>query len=334
MDLWVNIKFMKSVVESGAAAARPAVSLIPEDARVFTLPCPVNTVNNARESIVALCIPRRYNLELTFDMHLPVRRVLVSNEDMPFKIAGDRLSIFLPGQEKDAVHTAELHGFITRPGLQIRIELPDPLRGTGDYAGPAFPERDVRRTLAMQFALHKAALILGIDRTYAQSPLGPVSIMGFDTNNPHGHSDCPPHVHIHPFGTRYLAPITHYYYGSDGRLEQNKIGLRSVKGHKRILGRGEVFEHVDLHGNRTYATRITENGGLELISASGQHKAVVLPEGGDCSDVLLECDGRTERFRAGMSMDDGILTVDTDGTRQYFRFDIDTGKYLGTVDQP
>lgn len=329
MDLWVNVKFMKAVVDPDRAASRPAVRLLADDPRVFVMPCPTDTVDNPRETILALCVPRRSNLVVRFTMATPVRRVLVEGRDVPFQIAGDELTVLLPARDTDARANAELHGFISRPGIQIRVELPDPLRAAGAYADGPFPEREVRVTLAMQFALLEACLAMGLDRSVGLTPLGPISIMGFDTNNPQGHTDAPPHCHIHPHGPRYFAPITHYYYGPDGRLARNKLGHRAIKGQGRILTRGETFAHRDLSGGFMYATTITEDGGLRITGPSGA-SAEVTPTGGDSTDVTLSLAGRNRTFSAQMCLDSGHLSVHRDGEIEVHEFDVDTGQYLGT----
>lgn len=330
MDLWVDMKFMKADVVGSGDTSRPAVRLDTADKRVFAMDCPVHGVDNPRETIIPLCVPRGANLVLDFDLLAPVRRVLVSAHDVPFSVRGDRLTVYLPAQQADVRDTAQLHGYIAQPGIQIRVELPDPLRAAGDYAGRPFPDRETRMTLAMQFALLQAALAVGVDHSAGLGPLGPVTIMGFDTNNPGGHTDFPPHVHIHPFGTRYNAPITHYYYGADGRLDFNMVDRRLVEGHRKKLGRGERFEHLSLDGQVMYATEITEQGGLRMIGQQGS-VATVTPVGGESTEVILSAQGRSSTYRAHMDVENGVLTVDVDGKIQQHRFDMDTGVYMGVA---
>lgn len=330
MDLWVNMKFMKASPLVARADSRPAVTLLDTDQRVFMMPCSVHSVDNPRETLLALCVPQRERLALTFKLHHPVRRVLVGKCDQPFQCIGDEITVYLTTGDQDCLTGAEVIGYITQPGLQLYVNLPDPLRAAGAYAG-GLPEEATRVTLAMEFALRKAALALGLDRTVGLSKLGPLNIMGFDTNNPHGHTDAPPHVHIHPAGTRYGAPIPHYYYGDDGRLDRNKVGWRKVKGSERFLGRGETFEHRAPGGTLLYATQITNEGGLKITAPSGEH-AIATPIGKGNPEVQLDLNGALHVFTTRMCFDTGILSVSEDGALTQYKFDIDTGRYLGPVE--
>jgi len=82
------------------------------------------------------------------------------------------------------------------PGIVLRIEHAFPDRRAGKYATGDFPIVQRASALSIEFGLRGAVRSLKLDREVVDRGLGKIHLMGSDTNNPLGHEDYPPHIHM------------------------------------------------------------------------------------------------------------------------------------------
>ncbi len=324
---------LKFVKRDGVPAIRFDPSSCPACALVAT---PLFNADNARETVIALDVPRRRSLELAF--HGPaaaIRRVILEGGDVPFRTRAGGLVVQLPPVAGDAITAAEVATHVVEPGMVVRFEHADPARRAGAYATGGFPVLQRRAADHLEFALREVVRQLGLGEEVERERLGRIQIMGFDTNAPHGHLDTPPHIHMHlrwPNDTG--TQIGHYYIGDDGLLTYNVVGVKGIAGAERRFGRGDVFTTIGPDGRGVYSHRITPEGWLE-IGRPGTKPCLVRPAGGAGFDsgALLACPGRSPA-RVAVTDDPGVLTVVTGRIAEVFRYDPDTGRLLSPVNVP
>ncbi|MCU6454610.1 hypothetical protein LPN01_11025 [Sphingomonas sp. A2-49] len=297
---------------------------------------PLFNADNARETVVALDVPRRRSLELAFfGPPAAIRRVLLEGGDVPFRARAGGLVVALPPVTADAVTAAEVATHIVEPGMVLRFEHADPARRAGPYASGPFPVLQRRAADNLEFAQREVVRRLGLGEAVARGGLGRIQIMGFDTNAPHGHGDAPPHVHMHlrwPDDTG--TQIGHYYIGDDGLLTHNIVGVKGLAVADRRFDRGATFTTIGPDGRGVYSHRITPEGWLE-IGRPGEAPCRVRPAGGTGFDTgaLVACPGAAP-VPIRVTDDPGILRVVTGTVTEVFRYDPDTGSLLSPADVP
>ena len=145
--------------------------------------------------------------------------VIVEKNRIPFTRDGGAIRFDLPVAPRARSSTVEVQTSLEWPGIVLRIEHAFPERRAGKYASGEFPEIQRAAALNLEFGLREAIRDLKLDRDVASRGLGKIHLMGFDTNNPLGHEDYPPHIHLilrWPNFAGSQAP--HYYLSDDGRL--------------------------------------------------------------------------------------------------------------------
>ncbi|OAN63947.1 hypothetical protein A7X12_19110 [Sphingomonas sp. TDK1] len=298
---------------------------------------PLFNADNPRETVVALRVPRRRTLELGFTGPKgAVRRVILSGGDIPFRPVAGGVLVQLPPVASDAITAAEVATHIVEPGMVLRFEHADPARRAGAYATGVFPDLQRRAADTLEFAQREVVRRLGLGEEVERLGLGRIQIMGFDTNAPHGHSDAPPHIHMHlrwPSDTG--TQIGHFYIGPDGLLSHNIVGVKNGDGSVRRYGRGEVFTTIGPDGRAVYSHRITPEGWLE-IGRPGAAPCRIRPDGsaGFQTGGRVDCpDGSSTRIAVADDLA-GTLTVVSGGVTELFRYDPDTGALLSPAAAP
>lgn len=288
--------------------------------------------DNQRETVIALSIPRMRTLELGFHRGgADIRRVILEGGDVPFRHEGDRLVVGMPPVANDAITAAEVATHIVEPGMVLRFEHADPARRAGAYAQGAFPVVQRAAANTLEFAQREVVRELGLGEWVERNHLGRIQIMGFDTNAPHDHRDAPPHMHMHlrwPDNTG--TQIGHYYIGTDGLLSDNVVGVKGLGASQQHFGRGQSFTTVAPDGRAVYTHRITQEGWLELGRAD-ESPCLIRPLGehGFAAGASVACPGAPpRRITVTEDLTAGVLTVDTGGVREMFRYDRDTGTLL------
>lgn len=323
----IVLKFVKHDQANGPVARFDPASC-PSCTAVTT---PLFNAENARETVIALRVPRRRSLELVFQSpREAVRRVILEGGDLPFRHDAERIVVQVPPVAADAVTAAEVATHIVEPGMVLRFEHADPARRAGFYATGPFPDVQRRAANVLQFAQREVVRELGLGEQAEHEHLGQIQIMGFDTNAPHGHTDAPPHMHMHlrwPGNTG--TQIGHYYIGADGLLTHNEVGVKDIPGGGGRFGRGDSFTTIGPNGRKIYTHRITTEGWLELGRA-GDTPCLIRPDGtGFQSGAIVRCSGHGDR-RVAVEDDQrrGIVTVRTGDIVEVFRYDRDTGALL------
>ena len=332
----VVIKFVKSKDGSGPVAALDRDSCpacVDENDPAFAR-------DNPRETLLDLRIPAGRQLELAFvSPAKSVRRVIVESDDLPFRREGGRLLVSVPPLREDVVETGEFATHLVEPGMILRLEHADPARLAGAYAGKPLPAIQRQAANALEFAQREAIRALGLGDYVARQGLGVIEVMGFDTNNPHGHRDAPPHIHMHlrwPFNTG--TQIGHFYIGADGLLDRNTAGITRFNLPERVFARGETFTTIGNTGKPVYTQTITAEGWLKLATAWSDRPATCLIRpvtGGFQSGAVVACDGRPAvQVTVSDDIVAGITRVRAGQVIETIRYDPDTGRLLSPTKPP
>ena len=331
-----TVRVVLKFVKRGAGAG---LRLDPKTCAACTLVSDANwNADNARETVIAIEVPRMRSLELGFTGGVAgIRRVILESDDVAFRRDGDRLVVALPPLPADAITAAEVATHIVEPGMVLRFEHADPARRAGDYATGPFPVIARRAADALEFAQREVVRELGLGDHVERAGLGRIQIMGFDTNAPHDHRDSPPHMHMHlrwPDNTG--TQIGHYYIGSDGLLSHNVVGIKGIAAPTRRFARGEAFTTIGVDGSPVYTHRITPEGWLDLGWAD-RPLCQIRPAGADgfASGAIVTCpEHAPRRITVRDDIAAGVLTVDTDDVREVFRYDPDTGRMTSPTEVP
>jgi hypothetical protein len=275
-------------------------------------------------------VPRARALELAFDTPGGnVRRVIVEGGDLPFRTEGDRTLVELPPLTNEAITAAEFATHVVEPGMVLRFEHSDSARRAGFYASGTMPTVQREAANVLEFAQREIVRELDLGRYAARHRLGRIQIMGFDTNAPHGHTDSPPHMHMHLRWPRNTGTqIGHFYIGSDGLLSHTVVGVKGIEGAPRRFGRSEPFTTVGPDGRGLYTHTITREGWLTLGRA-GEAPCVIKPAGhrGFADGAQVTCPGHPmQRIAVRDDLAGGLLTVTTNDLVETFRYDRDTGR--------
>lgn len=322
MDLRVTIKFLKENPHTG-----PAVRLR-STLTVFEHEDPRYCTDNPFETILCLIVPEMTEQILQFQLAAPVRRVVLGNNDLAFETTRDSLTITLPPLSKHTDRTADMHMIVPFEGVDLRVEVPNELQANGKYSTDDFPNKARQAATVLEFALLEAVQRLGLDQTIGQGPCGPIYIMGFDTNNPCGHTDWPPHVHLHMARPSLGAPIGHYYFDDNLRVSHNAMYARGSGVPKDTFREGEHCPHLAPDGSVLFDLMITQDGGFELADADGRTvRIAALSDGFDRGARVLAGEGTTI-IKADLKIGTGEVVMTRDGAATGYLYDQDTGQFL------
>lgn len=339
-EVRVVLKFVKRDGAGGAGGAGGAsVRFDPASCKTCRIVDePLFNADNARETAIALQVPRRRSIELAFEARpATVRRVLMESGELPFRTAGNRIVVALPPLAQDAITAAEVATHIVEPGMVLRFEHADPARRAGAYAAGPFPYLQRRAADVLEFAQRQVVRTLGLGEAAVRRGWGTIQIMGFDTNAPHRHVDAPPHAHMHlrwPGDTG--TQIGHYYIDGNGLLSHNLAGVKGMDVPERRFGRGATFATIAPDGATAYTHRITEQGWLEIGDGRGR-TCLIRPAAADgfAGGAIVGCPGVDEqRITVVDDLSDGVLTVTTGDIVETFRYATDSGLLLSPTMVP
>ncbi|MEE5055715.1 hypothetical protein V2J84_18770 [Pseudomonas alliivorans] len=297
--------------------------------------------DNARETLIALKVPRSRTLELAFGGAVAnISRVILEAGDIAFRLDGKHLIVALAPLAADAITAAQVSTHIVEPGMVLRLEHADPARRAGAYAQGEFPSLQRAAANVLQFAQREVVRDLDLGRYVQHHGLGQIQIMGFDTNAPHGHEDAPPHVHMHlRWPANIGTQIAHYYIGPDGLLTHNIVGVKGSDAPERRFERDAAFTTLGPDGQPVYTHRITPQGWLQISRPDGE-MCMIVPlepaEGpGFASGASITC---SDGFRRVLKVDDdlqqGRLKVSIDSVQEVFSYDPDTGALTSPTQPP
>jgi hypothetical protein len=320
----ITLKFVRT---AGGPPTQP-LRLVPESCGVCVQGSDANFAReNALETIVELDIPKGRHLEPAFDgAPGAFRRAILQTGDAPFQVDAGRIRVQLPPLEADAVEAGEVATHIIGEGYVLRFEHADPARRAGAYS-MAIPALQRRAANTLEFALREAVLELGLGEQVKREELGVIEIMGFDTNDPHGHLDAPPHVHMHlrwPYniGTQ----IGHFYLTDKGRLAENRVGVTGFHLPVRTFRPGEVFATLSPKGTFAYTQTITADGGLRIGAGDGRTCTLEPAGAGFDAGAQVICDQHPSVIiQADDDLSRGRLEVHTGALVEVFHYDRDTG---------
>lgn len=332
-----TVRVVLKFVKAGGEPA-PAVRFLADSCAACTaLRDPAFERDNQRETLAALVLPERRTLALRFRAAPgSVKRVLLESGDLRFEAAGDIVTVQVPPVGYDAVGAGEVATHIVEPGMVLRFEHADPARRAGAYADGPFPALQRRAADHLEFAQREVIRRTGLGDYVAREKLGAIHVMGFDTNYPHGHTDAPPHMHMHlRWPANAGTQIGHYYIGADGLLDRNEVGIKDLDAPGATFGRGKSFTTRDMRGRPVYTHQITAEGWLRLGRA-GQAPCQIRPLArGFDGGALVACPGQPE---VAVKVDDdlaaGVLRVATGAVLEVFRYDPDSGKLLSAAGPP
>jgi hypothetical protein len=218
--------------------------------------------------------------------------------------------------------------------MVVRFEHLDSERLAGDYAGKPAPLAQRRAADNLEFAEREAVRELGLGVYVAQEKIGVIEVMGFDTNYPHGHTDSPPHIHMHlrwPYNTG--TQIGHMFIGPDGLLIENRVGVTGYKLPARTFARDQTFTTLDHQGRPVYAQTITAAGWLTLASVRPDAPAqtcLIGPDGqGFQSGAVVACTGHDPvPIHVTDDLAEGVLKVWSGPILETLHYDRDTGRLI------
>ncbi len=150
--------------------------------------------------------------------------VIVEKNRLPFSTAGGAFAFDLPVVPRPRSSTVEVQTSLEWPGVVLRLEHAFPERRAGKYATD-FPALQRAAALNLEFGLREAIRDLKLDREVESRGLGKIHLMGFDTNNPLGHEDYPPHIHLILRWPHFAGSQAPHYYITERGLLQPKVSV-------------------------------------------------------------------------------------------------------------
>ncbi|MEP1535044.1 MAG: hypothetical protein ABJQ34_19200 [Paracoccaceae bacterium] len=322
MEHRITLKFIKSTPQSGPAVRLRASGDVIEDKD------PDYTVDNSLETILCLRVPHDKTHNVQFDVLSPVRRVVLQGDDIAFICVDNVLSLKTPATKCAMDRTADMHMIVPFDGVDFRLEVPNQHQKAGKYANTSYPTKARHAATIVEFAMLEAVQQLGLDKTVGQGPCGPVYVMGFDTNNPCGHTDWPPHVHLHMAHPAVGAPIGHYYFDEDLRFLHNDLYLRGSDVPTGRFDRNMPCPHFAPDETLLFDMMITSDGGLRLTCANGEVARISPLGGGFDTGAILEIGTDQIEIKVAPDSPAGVVSVEIADARFIYTFDPDTGKFL------
>ena len=288
---------------------------------------------DAREIVLALRVPRSTQLDLVIKVAPnTIRRVLIEGSGLAFTSGADGVSITLPAQAEDRINSGEFQTHLYWPGIDLRFEHADPERRSGKYADGKWPSVERQAAANLEFAQREAVRMLGLDSFVASQNIGTIDLMGFDTNDPHGHEDWPPHMHMILWwptvkGTGSL--VAHYYISPEGFLTHTVVGPIGAIGVQAEFPIGSTFTTTDINGDEVYAHTITKEGWLRLGRVGGS-ECLIRPTGAGFQEgATVECPGFTSRrVRVEDDVAKGVLRAWVNDSEETYHYDVDSGNLL------
>ena len=288
---------------------------------------------NAREIIVAMRVPPSTQLPLKIEVEpSAIRRVLIEGSELAFNSEGNGLSIILPAQAEDRINSGEFQTHIYWPGIDLRFEHADSERRSGKYADGQWPSLERQAVANLEFAQREAVRMLGLDSYVASHNIGTIDLMGFDTNDPHGHEDWPPHMHMILWwptvkGTGSL--VAHYYVSPKGLLTHTIVGPIGAIGVEAQFPIGSTFIDTDINGDKVYSHTITPEGWLRLGRIDGSECLIRPSASGFQEGAIVECPGfASRRVRVEDDVEKGTLRVWVNNSEETYHYDADSGALL------
>ena len=271
----VGIKLMKS--QRGALAAHAAIEAPADCAQCTVLHGPFYEGQNAWEIFFYLSVPTSEKTVPGIQVQsggIAIRAVIVEKNSIPFSQHGNSVEFDLPVDPRERSSTLELQTNLEWPGLTVRIEHAYKDRRAGTYAKGPWPATERQAALNLEFGLREAIRALGLDQEVYTQGLGTIHLMGFDTNDPLGHEDSPPHIHIILRGPHFAgSQAPHLYLTSAGLIHGDVVtvdGLPDIA--KTTVPDGTAFPAMDYLGEETYQTTVERDGTL-LIERPGTKPA-------------------------------------------------------------
>ena len=335
------VRITIDLLRTRATPARETVRLIQASCPVCRqVDDPRDARENVRQTVVALDVPAGRVIEPEFSASPGAfDRAILQTQDVPLRAVPGGLRIALPPVQRETSEAGEFATNIVGTGFVLRFEHADPERRFGAYA-TTLPVRQRLAADRLEFAFREAVMALGLGAQVARDGLGVIEIMGFDTNDPHGHSDAPPHVHMHlrwPSNTG--TQIGHFYLGPDGRLLRNAVGIAGLNAPSRVFQPGMPFDTIGAKGDPVFRQRIEADGSLTLSAPDGRACRIGAPSDDFTVMIHVACDGRGA---VGIGVTDdrdaGDVAVRTETAAgailEHFRYDPRTGLLLSQTTPP
>ncbi len=333
----VGVKLIKSDPRPSAPAFH--VQLPPDCADCSLVSDPAYHGENPREIFFHAQVPsdraviRNIRVDVGGDA---ISAVIVEKNRIPFSAAGGVVTFDLPVAWRARSSTVEVQTSLEWPGMVLRIEHAFPDRRAGKYATGEFPAVQRAAAVNLEFGLREAIRDLKLDGEVVSRGLGKIHLMGFDTNNPLGHEDYPPHIHLilrWPHFAGSQAP--HYYINGEGRLLPD--GAVTIDGLPHIavthFSKGEWLPAIDYLGEALYETLITDDGGFTLRRHGAASCTLRPSEAGSrgfAAGAIVDCGaGAVYRVQASDDTERGEIRVSVNSRPvEVYRYDVDTAVLL------
>ncbi len=265
-----------------------------------------------------------------------IRAVIVEKNRLPFSIEAGSAIFDVPVVPRQRSSTLEVQTTLSWPGIALRIEHAFEDRRAGKYATGTWPAVQAAAALNLEFGMREALRALHLDRDVVERGLGKIHLMGFDTNNPLGHEDFPPHFHVILRWPHFAGSQAPHYYISDAGLLLPEVKV-SIDGMPHIadtdVPAGKALPSVDYLGGVVFETLISPKGAMTIRRpGAGSCDLDPLNSGptGFASGVALRC-STGERLQV-RTIDDtakGEVRVHVDSREpEVYRYDIDTAVLL------
>ena len=332
----VGVKLIKSDPRPNAPAF--SVQLPSECAECSLVSDPAYHGENPREIFFHVSVPSDRALIRNIRVDVggaAIRAVIVEKNRIPFAASGGVVAFDLPVAPRARSSTVEVQTSLEWPGMVVRIEHAFLDRRAGKYATGEFPAVQRASALNLEFGLREALRDLKLDREVDSRGLGKIHLMGFDSNNPLGHEDYPPHIHLilrwpHVAGSQ--AP--HFYIGDRGLLLPDVSvtidGLPYI--HATQIGAKTWVPAIDYLGETLFETLVTDNGGITLRRPGAASCSLKPPATGDrgfADGASVTCSsGAVYRVQAADDTERGELHVSVNSRPEVYRYDVDTATLL------
>jgi hypothetical protein len=334
----VGIKLLKA---SRGVIAPPLKIVVPSDCpECSVMHGPFYEGQNARESFFYLNIPISVRLLKGVNIEvgsLDVRAVVIEKSYIHFSKSNSTITFDVPVQPRERSSTMELQTNLNWPGLTVRVEHAFKDRAAGMYSSNAWPALQRQAALNLEFGAREAIRALQLDQQVNNCALGRIHLMGFDTNDPLGHEDYPPHIHIilrWPNFAGSQAP--HFYLSGDGKIEGDvKVtidGLPEIQ--TTTFPMGKPIPTVDYLAEIVFETVVNPDGSLTLRRPDFGSCALRAARAGDqgfASGVEVTCSTGTRlQVHAEDDTETGTLRVYVDSKLETYKYDPDTAVLISS----